>query len=107
MSTKRAVKIIKEQKRSVPEVTSKDDSAEDPKGWSTAVGSWVVEFKQQRRVELLPGFDSLFKDKLLSGKAVMGTKPGARKRVSKGIRKKRLAYSATEKELIWPTGDLT
>ena len=68
MSTQRAIKIIKEQERNVPEVTPTDDPAEDPKGWSTAVGSWVVEFKQQRRVESLPGFDSLFKDAQLSEK---------------------------------------
>jgi hypothetical protein len=105
MSTKRAVKIIKEQERNVPEITLKDDSEEDPKGWSTAVGSWVVEFKRQRRVESFPGFDSLFKDALLSGKAVIGTKPSARKKVSRGRRKKRFAYSAIEKESIWPTGN--
>ena len=93
MNKTRSVRIIKEQERSVPEVRSTADSADDPKGWSKAVGTWVVEFKQQRHIELLPGFDSLFKDALLGGKAVIGIKPSGRKRVSRAKRKKRLAYS--------------
>jgi hypothetical protein len=101
MSTKRAVKIIKEQERRVPEITSKDNSAEDPKGWSTAVGSWVVEFKQQRHIELLPGFDSLFKDALISGEEI-GPRAGARRRGLKGRKRRRPTHSVTDKKLVWP-----
>lgn len=102
MSTNRSVKIIKEQERNAPEITPKDDSAPDPNRWSTAVGSWVVEFQQQRRLESLPGFDSLFKDALLSGKADIGTKPSARKRVLTERKKKRLAHPASDKGSILP-----
>jgi hypothetical protein len=34
--------------------------------WSTAVRSWVVDFKDRDRSETLPAFDSLFKDALPS-----------------------------------------
>lgn len=102
MSAKRAVKIIKEQERNVPDVRPTDDSAEGPQGWSRAVGTWVMEFKQQRHLELLPGFDSLFKDSLLSGKAEIAPRTGARKRVSTGRNRKPLAGSVAVKKEGWP-----
>jgi len=102
MNKTRAVKIIKEQERNVPELTQTDDSAADPDRWSTAVSSWVLEFKQQRHIELLPGFDSLFKDSLLSGKAEIAPRTGARKRVSTGRNRKPLAGSVAVKKEGWP-----
>ena len=102
MNKTRSVKIIKEQERKVPEITQTDDSAPDPDRWSTAVSSWVVEFKQQRHIELLPGFDSLFKDALLSGKAEIGPRTGGPKRVSTGRKRRRLAGSVADKKEGWP-----
>ena len=102
MNKTRSVKIIKEQERKVPEITQTDDSAADPDRWSTAVSSWVMEFKQQRHIELLPGFDSLFKDSLLSGKAEIGPRTGARKRVSTGRNRKPQAGSVVVKKEGWP-----
>jgi hypothetical protein len=101
MNRTRSVKIIKEQERKAPEIAQTEDSAADPNRWSTAVSSWVVEFQQQRHIELLPGFDSLFKDALLSGKEI-GPRAGARRRVSTGRKRKRLAHSVTDKKAVWP-----
>ena len=101
MSTNRSVKIIKEQERNAPEAIPKDDSTPDPNRWSAAVGSWVEEFQQQRHIELLPEFDSLFKDALISGKEI-GHKAGAQRRVSKGRKRTRPTHSVTDKKLVWP-----
>jgi hypothetical protein len=102
MNRTRPVKIIKEQERNAPEPHPEDDSAPDPNRWSAAVGSWVEEFQQQRHIELLPGFDSLFKDSLLSGKAQIGPKAGAQRRVSTGRKRKRPARSGAGKKAVWP-----
>ena len=101
MNRTRSVKIIKEQERKAPKITQTEDSAADPNRWSTAVSSWVVEFQQQRHTELLPGFDSLFKDALLSGKEI-GPSAGAQRQVSRGRKRKRLAHSVTDKKAAWP-----
>jgi hypothetical protein len=60
MKTK--VKLIKKEDRNAPESPVKADAGPDPKEWSTAVKSWVSEFQNDRAVESLAGFDSLFDD---------------------------------------------
>jgi hypothetical protein len=61
MNTMRSVKLIKNGERKVPEIQAKVESAADPNRWPTAVQSWVSEFQQHRRGEILPAFNSLFK----------------------------------------------
>jgi len=62
MTTTRSVKLIKNGDRKDPEIQAEVESAADPNKWSTEIRSWVDEFKQNRRVESLPAFESLFKD---------------------------------------------
>jgi hypothetical protein len=60
MNTEPSVKLIKKEKRKVPEIPPRVQAASGPNKWSTAVQLWISEF-QKRRDESLPGFDSLFK----------------------------------------------
>lgn len=62
MNPTRVVKLIKKPERKEPESEAEVESPEDPNKWSTEVRSWVAELRQDRRVESLPAFDSLFKD---------------------------------------------
>lgn len=64
MNPTRIVKLIKNAERKEPESQAEVEPAEDPNKWSTEVRSWVAELRQDRRVESLPAFDSLFKDEL-------------------------------------------
>jgi len=64
MNTTRPVKLIKNEERKEPEAQAEVELAADPNKWSTEIRSWVVEFQQQRTVESLPAFESLFKDAL-------------------------------------------
>jgi hypothetical protein len=64
MTTKRAVKLIKNGERKEPEIEAEVDPATEPKIWSTEVRSWIVESQQNRHVESLQAFESLFKDEL-------------------------------------------
>ena len=69
-NTMRAIKLIKNAERKVPETRSKIEAATGRNRSSQGVRSWVVEFKKTRRGESLIAFDSLFKDALLpSGQA--------------------------------------
>jgi hypothetical protein len=61
MNKKRSVKLIKRHKR-VPRRGPKIEVAVGPNKWSKSVRSWVVEFQEKDREEVLPAFDSLFKD---------------------------------------------
>jgi hypothetical protein len=56
------VKVIKKEDRNGPVAPVEAEAGADPKEWSTAVKSWVKEFQQDRREELLEPFDSLFSD---------------------------------------------
>ena len=47
----------------------------NPKRWSSAVRSWIVEFQERERDESLPAFDSLFED--ASSPSSPGAKSGA------------------------------
>ena len=62
MNTKSPVRHIKNAERRVLEI--QDEVAPGPNRWSTAVRSWVAEFRERDRSESLPAFDSLFKDAL-------------------------------------------
>jgi hypothetical protein len=64
MKSKPPVKVIKKEDRNL-EIQTEVESAPGPNRWSNAVRSWVVEFQERDRSELLPAFDSLFKDALL------------------------------------------
>jgi hypothetical protein len=64
MTTNRSVKLIKQAENKDPEARAEVESATGPKKWSTEVRSWVVELRQDRRVESLPAFNSLFKQEL-------------------------------------------
>ena len=63
-NTMRAIKLIKNAERKIPETRSKIRAAARPDRSSQGVRSWIVEFKKTRRVESLIAFDSLFKDAL-------------------------------------------
>jgi hypothetical protein len=65
MNQKPPVKLIKKEDRKDLEIQTEVESAAGPNRWSNAVRSWVVEFQERDRDELLPAFDSLFKDALL------------------------------------------
>jgi hypothetical protein len=65
MNTKSPVKLIKKDDRKDLETQTEVESAVGPNRWSNAVHSWVLESQQRDRNELLPAFDSLFKDALL------------------------------------------
>lgn len=64
MNPTRSVKLIKKPEPKEPESQAEVESHEDPNKWSTEVRSWVTELRQDRRVESLPAFESLFKDEL-------------------------------------------
>jgi len=59
---KAKVKLIKKEDRNGPVAADQGDASDDPKEWSTAVKSWVKEFKKDRRDGSLEAFDSLFSD---------------------------------------------
>jgi hypothetical protein len=62
MNTSRTIKLIKNVDRQTHGAKIAVELAVGPNRWSTAVRSWVVEFQERDRSELLPAFDSLFKD---------------------------------------------
>jgi hypothetical protein len=62
MTKKRLVKLIKNEERKEPEIKAEVASAADSNKWSKEVRSWVVETQQNRHVESLQAFESLFKD---------------------------------------------
>ena len=64
MNQPRSVKLIKKPEPKEPEDQAEVDSPEDPNKWSTEIRSWVTELRQDRRVESLPAFESLFKEEL-------------------------------------------
>jgi hypothetical protein len=60
MNTAQSIKLVKKAKRKgqvIPIAV-----ALDPRRWSRAVRSWVVDYQKRDRYESLPAFDSLFKD---------------------------------------------
>ncbi|MCM3870481.1 MAG: hypothetical protein ND895_07310 [Pyrinomonadaceae bacterium] len=63
-NTTRSVKLIKNAEGKEPENQVDAEPPADPNKWSTEVRSWVAELRQDRRVESLPAFESLFKDEL-------------------------------------------
>lgn len=64
MTTKRPVKLIKNGERKEPEIEADVEPATNPKIWSTEVRSWIIETQQNRQVESLQAFDSLFKEEV-------------------------------------------
>lgn len=56
------VKVIKKEQSEATALRAEVESAEEPNKWAKEVRSWVGEFRNNRRVENLPAFDSLFKD---------------------------------------------
>jgi hypothetical protein len=62
MTKKRPVKLIKNEERKEPEIQAEVESAANSNKWSKEVRSWVVETQQNRHVESLQAFDSLFND---------------------------------------------
>ena len=56
------VKLIKKEDRNGPASAVEPDAGANPREWSTAVKSWVREFKQDRHEESLEALDSLFDD---------------------------------------------
>ena len=58
----RAIKLIKNADRKVPDTRSRIRVATRRDRPSQGVRSWVVEFKKTRRGESLIAFESLFKD---------------------------------------------
>jgi hypothetical protein len=64
-NTMRAIKLIKNADRKVPETRSMIRAAGRPDRSSHGVRSWIVEFKKTRRGDALIAFDNLFKDALL------------------------------------------
>lgn len=64
MTTKRPVKLIKNGERKEPEIEADVEPATNPKIWSTEVRSGIIETQQNRQVESLQAFDSLFKEEV-------------------------------------------
>ena len=62
MTTERPIKLIKNEERKEAEIQAEVESAADSNKWSKEVRSWVAETQQNRYVESLQAFDSLFKD---------------------------------------------
>ncbi|MEP6569628.1 MAG: hypothetical protein ABJC10_07635 [Acidobacteriota bacterium] len=56
------IKLIKKEDRTVPSPAVQPDACDDPREWSTAVKSWVKEFKQDRDDESAGAFENLFDD---------------------------------------------
>jgi len=56
------VKLIKKEDRTGPAPSAEPKSNPDPREWSTAVKSWVKEFKQDRLDESSAAFENLFDD---------------------------------------------
>jgi len=59
---KALVKLIKKDQRKVSKDRMAVNSGSAPNRWSKAVRGWVSEFQRDRHGEVLPAFDSLFKD---------------------------------------------
>ena len=64
MNTTRPIKLIKNEDRKESEPEGEVEPPEDPNKWSKEVRSWVVESQQNRQVESLQAFESLFKEEL-------------------------------------------
>ena len=62
MNTARLVKLIKKEDRQDRQLPTAGKSTPKGNRWSTAVRSWIGEFKDRDRRESLPAFDSLFND---------------------------------------------
>ena len=62
MNKKVLVKLIKKDERKGSKERIQADSGAAPNRWSKAVRGWVSEFQRDRQPEVLPAFDSLFKD---------------------------------------------
>lgn len=61
MTTQRPVKLIKNEASKEAQIPA-EESAPDSDKWTKEIRSWVVETQQNRNVESLQAFDSLFKD---------------------------------------------
>ena len=61
MKITRAIRLVKNAKRSDPRIRTSAEVA-GPKKWSKAVRIWVNAFQARDRDDALPSFDSLFKD---------------------------------------------
>ena len=59
---KAKVRLIKKEDRVGPASLIQPEAIPDPREWSTAVKSWVKEFKEERHDESLEAFDNLFPD---------------------------------------------
>ena len=68
----RSIKLIKHADRKGHGVQIAAELAVNPNRWFTAVRSWVGDFQARDRSELLPAFDSLFRD------APPSSSPGAK-----------------------------
>jgi hypothetical protein len=64
LSPTRSVKLVKNAEGKEIESQPEVETPADPNKWSTEVRSWVTALRQDRRVESLPAFESLFKDEL-------------------------------------------
>jgi len=62
MKTARLAKLIKKANRKDRRMPIAVKSTPNRNRWSTAVRSWIVDFKDRDRSESLPAFDSLFND---------------------------------------------
>jgi hypothetical protein len=67
MSNKALIKLVKKDERKDSKDRMEVNSGTAPNRWSKAVRGWVCEFQRDRRDEILPAFDSLFKDDPASG----------------------------------------
>ena len=56
------VKLIKKKDRNAPPPVVEAEESSDPKEWSSAVKSWVKEFKADRREGALEALDGLVSD---------------------------------------------
>jgi hypothetical protein len=61
MNTNSSVKLVKKAKPKNPAIQTEVEVVDNPNRWSRAVQSWISEFRQDRRAETMPAFNSLFK----------------------------------------------
>jgi len=66
MNRARLVRLVKKVNRKDRRMSIAVKPTSNRNRWSTAVRSWIVEYKDRDRTESLPAFDSLFSDAALS-----------------------------------------
>jgi hypothetical protein len=62
MSPKQRITIVKKKNCILPNIHTEIELVSCPNRWTAVVRSWIVESQKERREEVLPAFNSLFKE---------------------------------------------